>query len=161
VIGHLGTRVSALLDGQMSAEETERAWEHVHSCHACRDLVEREGWVKTRLAGLELGSTAAAPDSLKGSLLGACLFPPGESYLVAAPTESRRRTVGIAMGGGAVGAAVMGVLALGVAPADAPTIDRRAPITSITQPTSSQPAAPRVASSTGPAARWAHSAAHR
>jgi anti-sigma factor RsiW len=50
VIGHLGTRVSALIDGQLSAEETERAWEHVHTCHTCRDLVEREGWVKTRLA---------------------------------------------------------------------------------------------------------------
>ena len=39
--GHLGTRVSALLDGQLSAEETERAWEHVHTCHTCRDQVER------------------------------------------------------------------------------------------------------------------------
>ena len=57
MIGHLGSRVSALLDGQMSPAETERAWEHVHSCHACRDLVEREGWVKTRLAGLAYGAS--------------------------------------------------------------------------------------------------------
>ena len=49
VIGHLGSRVSALLDGQLPPDEAERAWGHVHSCHACRDLVEREGWVKTRL----------------------------------------------------------------------------------------------------------------
>ena len=33
-VGHLGTRVSALLDGQLSPEETERAWAHVHTCHA-------------------------------------------------------------------------------------------------------------------------------
>jgi hypothetical protein len=40
----------------------------------------------------------------------------------------------VALGGGAAGAAVMGVLALGAAPADAPTVDRRAPATSITTP---------------------------
>ena len=51
-MAHLGTRISALLDGQLPPEEAERAWEHVHTCHFCRDAVEREGWVKTRLAGL-------------------------------------------------------------------------------------------------------------
>ena len=69
--GHLGTRVSALLDGQLSAEDEERAWDHVHACHLCRDLVEREGWVKTRLAGLTLGATAEVPSHLRGSLLDA------------------------------------------------------------------------------------------
>ncbi|MBZ5740112.1 zf-HC2 domain-containing protein [Nocardioides mangrovi] len=147
MIGHLGNRVSALLDGQMSAEESERAWAHVHTCHACRDLVEREGWVKTRLAGLAFqGPPPAAPAGLKGSLMGACsggsALTPGESYLAISHTTPRRRSVGLAVGGGAVGAAVMGVLALGAAPADAPTIDRRAPVTSITQPTVSQTAAP-------------------
>ena len=68
VIGHLGDRVSALLDGQLSPAEEERAWAHVHACHQCRDLVEREGWVKTRLAGLSFDA-ACAPSSLKGSLL--------------------------------------------------------------------------------------------
>jgi anti-sigma factor RsiW len=87
-MGHLGSRASALLDGQLSPEETERAWEHVQACHACRDLVEREGWVKTRLAGL--------------------------SFDVAAPSTP----VGL-----------KGLLVFGVAPADAPTIDRRAPAT--------------------------------
>ena len=125
-VGHLGTRVSALLDGQLSPEDTERAWAHVHACHACRDLVEREGFVKTRLAGLAYGSTTT-PDSLKGSLLGALPATPGDGYLVE-DREHRRRQVGlVALGGGAVGAAVMGVLALGVAPADAPVNDRRAP----------------------------------
>ncbi|MBB3041290.1 hypothetical protein [Nocardioides soli] len=137
--GHLGPRVSALLDGQLSAEDTERAWTHVHQCHTCRDQVEREGWVKTRLAGLAYGTTAA-PLGLKGSLLGALpALPalPGEAYLVE-DRDSRRRQLGlVALGGGAVGAAFMGILALGVAPADAPTIDRRAPAT-ITQTRSPQ-----------------------
>jgi predicted anti-sigma-YlaC factor YlaD len=43
VIGHLGTRVSALLDGQLAREDEDRAWEHLHSCHQCRDQVECEG----------------------------------------------------------------------------------------------------------------------
>jgi hypothetical protein len=142
-VGHLGTRVSALLDGRLSADETERAWAHVHTCHACRDLVEREGWVKTSLAGLSFGSTTA-PDSLKGSLLGAQPATPGSAFLDA-DREHRRRQVGlVALGGGAVGAAVMGVLALGFAPADAPTNDRRAPA-SINQSQS-----PRVPTSTDP-----------
>ncbi len=121
MIGHLGSRVSALLDGQLSAEESERAWAHVHVCHACRDQVEHEGWVKTRLAGLSFGETPT-PDHLKGSLLG-----PRPSAL-AAPQFPRydgrlRRSAGlVAMGGGAVGAAFVGVLALGAAPADAPSI---------------------------------------
>jgi hypothetical protein len=135
VIGHLGVRVSALLDGQLAADEEERAWTHVHACHQCRDLVEREGWVKTRLAGLSFDG-AQAPSHLKGSLLSSVSpglgLPPGEAYLVTASHDPRPRRMGlIALGGGAAGAAVMGVLALGAAPADAPTLDRRAPATSI------------------------------
>jgi anti-sigma factor RsiW len=125
-VGHLGTKVSALLDGRLAPDEAERAWAHVHTCHACRDLVEREGWVKTSLAGLSFGS-ATASDSLKGSLLGALPAVPGDAFLVE-DREHRRRQIGlVALGGGAVGAAVMGVLALGFAPADAPINDRRAP----------------------------------
>ncbi len=135
MIGHLGPRVSALLDGQLSAEETERAWAHVHTCHQCRDLVEHEGWVKTRLAGLSFGGRdGAAPEHLKGSLLG---VTPGELYLAVGHDDSprSRRNVGLAaLGGGAVGAAVMGVLALGAAPADAPPLDRRTPVTSVVSP---------------------------
>lgn len=164
MIGHLGTRVSALLDGQLSPEDTERAWEHVHACHACRDLVEREGWVKTRLAGLAQGQPAGpAPERLKGSLLGASALTPDRSFLTddlaLCGAGLRKRTVGIAVGGSAIGAAVMGVLALGVAPADAPTIDRRAPVTSITQPGNPQPTTLRAP--VGPAAFWAASTSRR
>ena len=138
MIGHLGSRVSALLDGQLPPDETERAWAHVHTCHFCRDQVEREGWVKTRLAGLSFG-TADAPAHLKGSLLGSPLsVPPGDAYLalVLVTGQRPRRNAGlVALGGGALGAAVMGVLALGVAPADAPSMDRRAPVTNLVRPT--------------------------
>ncbi|WP_134765258.1 hypothetical protein [Nocardioides sp. 1609] len=141
---HLGRRVSDLLDGQLSATETEAAWSHVHTCHQCRDDVEREGWVKTRLStlALDVDDSRCAPDRLKGALLG---MPPGDCYLrpsgpgmfahhdglsngdhTGAHRPRARRTAGMAaLGGGAVGAAVLGVLALGTAPADAPSFDRR------------------------------------
>lgn len=123
--GHLGTRVSALLDGQLSAEEEDKAWQHVHSCHFCRDLVEREGWVKTRLSTLSFGS-ACAPDRLKDALMGAQAgLTPGDA-LLAMSAKPRRGSL-VAIGGGAAGAAVLGVLALGAAPANAPAIDRRLP----------------------------------
>jgi hypothetical protein len=129
-IGHLGPRVSALLDGQLSAADEERAWDHVHSCHQCRDAVEREGWVKTRLASMQYaGSTT--PSSLKGSLLGHCLIGEWDGDWDSAEHPAlvgvgdaaavRRRHLGLAgIGSGAVGAAVMGVLALGASPANAP-----------------------------------------
>ena len=145
MIGHLGSRVSALLDGQLTPEETDRAWEHVHACHTCRDQVEREGWVKTRLTGLSFDVAApCTPDSLKGSLLGAAAFAgtPGDAYLAAGP-DRRRTTIGLAaIGGSAVGAAVMGVLVLGVGPASAPA--PTTPVTSITQDAPRTPA-PSVA----------------
>lgn len=124
---HLGPRVSALLDGQLSPEEAERAWEHVHACHRCRDQVEREGWVKTRLATSSL-EPGPAPEALKGALLaGGFAQPPG---------SRGRRAVGMAViGGGAAGAAVMGVLALGAAPADVPNVERRLPSSQVTTPT--------------------------
>jgi anti-sigma factor RsiW len=127
--GHLGDRASALLDGQLPPDEAERAWAHVHECHACRDQVEREGWIKRRLAGLSYDAGATASERLKGSLLGASELTPGECFL--AVDHHRRNLTLAAVGGGAVGAAVMGVLALGAAPASAPTTERPAPVVSI------------------------------
>lgn len=136
MIGHLGNRVSALLDGQLPAREAEEAWAHVYSCHVCRDLVEREGWVKTRLAGLS--EERCAPSGLKGSLLS---MPPGDAFLAGAEAPAgSRRALGVAViGGSAVGAAVVGVLALGFAPGSAPPVDRRPPVTQITTPSSPSP----------------------
>ncbi len=152
MIGHLGTRVSALLDGQLSAKETEEAWTHVYSCHVCRDLVEREGWVKTRLAGLcDAGAGDAercAPSGLKGSLLS---MPPGEALLAGPEGQaaSRRTTGAVVLGGSAVGAAMLGVLAFGFLPGSAPPADRRPPATQISVPsTPNTPTRVPVAGST-------------
>ncbi|OIJ26640.1 hypothetical protein [Nocardioides luteus] len=142
---HLGARTSALLDGQLPAAEEERAWAHVHECCACRRLVEREGWLKRRLAGLSVDPGVSAPADLKGSLLGgamaASVWPTddlGESY--SDPRSMRRTLVMVAAGGGAVGAAVFSMFTFAAAPADAP-VPRNLPVTSVTQ----VPGAPIVA----------------
>ena len=127
MIGHLGPRVSALLDGQLSPAEEERAWAHVHACHPCRDLVEREGWVKTRLAGLSFDAGLRARPGSRARCsrrvaVRACRR--ASLYLAHDARPAAATPVLVAIGGGAVGAAVMGVLALGAAPADAPSIDR-------------------------------------
>ena len=150
-MGHLGSRVSALLDGQLSPEESERAWEHVHACHHCRDLVEHEGWVKTRLAGLSFDD-ASAPDHLKGFLRGGPHWAPrADGCHHPSQGRSRRNTGLVALGGGAVGAAVMGVLALGVAPGgDAPANDRRAPVTNLVRPSETPRTTPSPSLTTSP-----------
>ena len=129
MIGHLGSRVSALLDGQLPPAEAERAWAHVHTCHLCRDLVEREGWIKTRLSGLpEHPRRTTAPDHLKSSLR--CGAPAPSGYLDPHVDRPRRAAV-VLLGGSAAGVAVLGVLALGLGPAQPTSPDRRAPVTDI------------------------------
>lgn len=49
---HLGERVSALIDGQLNADATERVMAHLARCRECRDAVEIERLMKTRLACL-------------------------------------------------------------------------------------------------------------
>lgn len=145
---HLGARTSALLDGQLDAAEEERAWAHVHECCACRRLVEREGWLKRRLAGLSVDPGVCAPADLKGSLRGGALaasvWPSddlGDTY--SDPRSMRRTLVMVAAGGGAVGAAVFGMFTFAAAPADAP-VPRNLPVTAVTQLPGS-PGAPVIA----------------
>lgn len=150
-MGHLGSRVTALLDGRLSPAEEERAWEHVHACHPCRDAVEREGWVKTRLAQLGQCRTPSSP-SLRESLLSvvpADVRPAYPDALPAHPVPAhplRSRHL-VALGGGALGMAMLGIVALGAAPANAPQLDRRGPVTSVVPPYSSPSPAPSTTSS--------------
>ncbi|KRF36705.1 anti-sigma factor family protein [Nocardioides sp. Soil805] len=133
-MSHLGPRVSALLDGHLPPAEEERLWEHVHACHPCRDLVEREGWVKTQLAGLSL-DPGAAPAGLKDSLMCPTSALRAGTFPTSLPT-GRSRHRGLAMiGGGAAGAAVVGLLALGAA--GSPQVERRAPVGDLNRPVTS------------------------
>jgi len=121
--GHLGASVSALVDGQLDEESTERSWEHVMVCPPCRRLVEHERSLKLRLAQFAEGPRAGEPsDQFIGSLRD--LDP---ATVTAAETEevgsgSRNlRLAGIAVvGAGSVSAAVFGLSTLG-GPAGSPT----------------------------------------
>jgi anti-sigma factor RsiW len=146
VIGHVGTRVGALVDGQLPAAEAERLWSHVHHCPACRALVEREGWVKTQLAGLALTCPPPiAPKDLRGTLARVCRGVPSYADAAyadpAAPLglqqgERRRMLTYAGVGAGSIGVAMLGVVALSF-PAEAPNVDRRGVTTSFTQSTPS------------------------
>ena len=142
-MGHVGARVSALIDGQLSPAESERLWAHVHHCSLCRAQVEREGWVKTQLAGLALSCPQPpAPHELKGALSGVAHWD-APAPAVSMPSAERRRMMTFAaIGAGSIGAAMVGVIALSV-PAETPGVDRRGPASNITQSSESPTPAPR------------------
>jgi len=105
---HLGASVSAMVDGQLPASELDRAWRHVLGCPTCRAEVERELWLKERLAALHAPRPA---DRLHETLTGWPQDPrtvygqpapvvPGWSAVVAQERPRRRRT-GVAVGVGA------------------------------------------------------------
>ncbi len=119
---HLGAAVSALVDGQLDEESTERAWAHVVRCPPCRRQVEREGWVKRQLAQMAGGSAAPGHDGPSERLVGSLLDlgPVAQAWEDVEELEHRgrgRRRAGIALvGAGSVSAAVFGLSTLGAAP---------------------------------------------
>jgi len=113
--GHLGAAASALVDGQLDAESTERAWDHVMECAECRQVVEREGWLKRQVSSIAVGPVETAPsDRLMGTLLD--LGPVADAWAQVDEIERRgrnRRRAGLALvGAGSVSAAVFGLSTL-------------------------------------------------
>ncbi len=131
VVGHIGTRVSALVDGQLPTEVADRLWTHVHCCPMCRDQVEREGWVKTQVAALS-HQRRPTPDYLTSLL---ALGPIEVDSIQDRPghASTRRRAAAVLVGAGSVGAAVLGVLAV-TGPAAAPSEEHRTPVADFSGP---------------------------
>ena len=107
--GHIGAKASALVDGQLSPTEEERAWGHVLTCPGCRRLVEHEGWTKRQLGWLD------APGSRgDGSVAAAARFAVRRRRWAAVDKieqrSRRRRTTAAVVGGGAVAASVLGLI---------------------------------------------------
>jgi len=112
--GHIGSAASALVDGQLSPAEEERAWRHVLGCAGCRRLVEREGWIKQRLAGLAGPSPIAAPPGLLGNLYDVDAW----AHVDEIERRSTRRRATVALvGAGSVGVAVLALLTVTTPPA--------------------------------------------
>jgi predicted anti-sigma-YlaC factor YlaD len=136
--GHLGSTVSALVDGQLDEESAERAWQHVQHCPPCRRLVEHETWVKRQLAQIAETPRAETPsDRFLGALLD--LDPAAVAWAETQELEDRgrtRRRAGIALVGvGSVSAAVLGLSTLGASPLDLKGPEHT-PATSLRQATS-------------------------
>lgn len=113
--GHIGSTASALVDGQLSAAEEERAWRHVLGCAGCRRLVEREGWIKQRLAGLGADPGAVpAPPALLGNLYDVDAWARVDEL---ERRSTRRRATVALVGAGSVGVAVLALLTVTTPPA--------------------------------------------
>lgn len=136
--GHIGSSASALVDGQLSPQEAERAWGHVLTCPGCRRLVEREGWVKLRLSTLSDPARVAAPAGLVGALSDVDAWTGWTPQTAQAAQRAqsaqsadsawaavddlerrstRRRAALAAVGAGSVGVAVLGLVTLTTPPA--------------------------------------------
>ncbi|MFL6022329.1 MAG: anti-sigma factor family protein [Marmoricola sp.] len=111
--GHIGSNASALVDGQLAPADEERAWQHVLGCAGCRRLVEREGWIKQRLAGLGGPSPLAAPAGLLGSLYDVDAWAAVDE--IERRSKRRRATVAL-VGAGSVGVAVMALMSVTTPP---------------------------------------------
>lgn len=142
--GHLGSSVSALIDGQLDAGSEERAWAHVLHCPSCRRLVEREGWVKRQLAQMSGNEPSAR---LLGSLFE---VPPAseaagpswaglQAWSEVDELERKgrgRRRAGLALAGaGSVSAAVFGIATLGGAPSGIGGAPAGTPVSSLSRAT--------------------------
>ncbi len=107
--GHIGSKVSALVDGQLPPAEEERAWSHVLSCPGCRRLVEHEGWTKRQLGSLCGPSTMDPPPQLLGSLYAVDAWAAVDEI---EKRSRRRRAAVVLLGGGAASACLLGLVAV-------------------------------------------------
>jgi anti-sigma factor RsiW len=124
--GHIGSKVSALVDGQLPTAEEERAWSHVLTCPGCRRLVEHEGWTKRQLGTLCGSSVMDPPPQLLGSLYAVDAWSAVDEI---EKRSRRRRTAVVLVGGGAVGACVLGLVTVAGGPTSRDVPARPSPAT--------------------------------
>jgi len=139
--GHIGTSVSALVDGQLAPDAAERAWSHVVGCRRCRRLVEQEGRIKTELATLAGNEPSARLLGSLYSLEGADrVRRPWDGLDAWAAVEeierngSGRRRASLAIVGAGSVAAVLGFASLSGATLDIGGAPARAPTASLSRP---------------------------
>jgi anti-sigma factor RsiW len=124
--GHIGSKVSALVDGQLPPADEERAWSHVLTCPGCRRLVEHDGWTKRQLGTLCGSSVMDPPPQLLGSLYAVDAWSAVDEI---EKRSRRRRTAVVLVGGGAVGACVLGLVTVAGGPTSRDVPARPSPAT--------------------------------
>ncbi|QJW37312.1 zf-HC2 domain-containing protein [Cellulosimicrobium protaetiae] len=153
---HLGSRLSALVDGQLTPAEAERALEHVACCPRCaaeltaaraaRRALSSAGPVEPApdLAARLLALSAQIPTTAGDPLRSAPATPWAEPATLprgAWSGEVRRGTLGRRIAGlvvGGVGIAAVGLFVLGESPVVTPDLHRSDPLSVLAQ------AAPRA-----------------
>jgi len=154
-VTHLGSRLSALVDGQLSPAEAERALEHVAACARC--AAELSAARAARRALSSAGPVEPAPDLAARLLALSAQIPPTEGDpLRSAPAagdpwsqpvplprgewsgevrrgSARRRLAGLVVAG--VGVAAVGLFALGESPLVTPDLHRSDPLRVLAQAT--------------------------
>lgn len=91
-MSHLGDRLSAVADGELSHDERDRVLAHLTRCAECRTLVEAERAVKARLVGL-------APPPLPPSLVAKLRSIPAPGDLPPSLTVAPRTGAVVSAGG--------------------------------------------------------------
>ncbi|WP_251153254.1 zf-HC2 domain-containing protein [Cellulosimicrobium sp. Marseille-Q4280] len=155
---HLGSRLSALVDGQLSPAESERALSHVAGCRRCADELAAARDARRALSAA--AHVEPAPDLTARLLALSAQIPPSDQDpLRRAPTAADpwaqrpvlpagawsgelrggmlRRRVAMVVAGGA-GVVAVGLFALGESPVVTPELHRSDPLTVLAQ------AAPRI-----------------
>lgn len=132
ILGHLGPRVSDLLDDRLDEHTAAAAWAHVDGCPSCRSDVETEAWVKRTLSSLGSLGDRCTPERLRGRLAQDALIAsyadaPAWARDAQQPDDRGHRWTVAAIGGGALTAAMLAVVALGAVPSSDPVPDRRLP----------------------------------
>jgi hypothetical protein len=85
-MSHLGERVTALVDGELSAVESERAYSHAAGCRPCRDEIEAERLTKARLRAMpDCGPSADLMSSLFSMAAPGGPVRPRESHMPGMP----------------------------------------------------------------------------
>ena len=105
--GHLGDRLSGLLDGELADADAGEARRHLAACASCSDELQAVGEARTWLRHLPL---VEPPSGFRERLLGAdprLVEPPGG--VVVMPSRRRRAAVVALAGCAAAAAAVLGL----------------------------------------------------
>lgn len=117
--GHLGDRTAALVDGQLTELQAERAWQHVLGCPGCRQAVEQQVAAKQALGALR-------PAEPEPQVPRSWLDPEALAawqQVVEVDRQSRRRTTLVTgvLGGSALTASLAVAVVVGAGGVAAPT----------------------------------------
>ncbi|MBD5787037.1 zf-HC2 domain-containing protein [Cellulosimicrobium terreum] len=159
---HLGSRLSALVDGQLTPAESERALEHVARCPGCAAELASARAARTALSSA--GQVDPAPDLTARLLALSAEIPSAEGDpLRCAPRvqdpwgttarplprgrwsgdlqvgRPRRRLVALALGGS--GAVAVALFVLGQVPVVTPSLHRTDPLTVLAHAATARPVA--------------------